>query len=476
MVFTNTVPTDAYRAPGRAECGYMTERVIDVAARELGLSPVELRRRNLIPAESMPYRSPTGVLYDSGDFPAVFEKALQHADWAGFERRRAEAQQRNRLRGRGIACYIDQTGMGPSRVLIDRGMKIPSYESALVRLNKDCGVTVVTGTHSHGQGLETALAQIVVERLGVALTDVEVLHGDTQALGYGRGTVGARSLLSGGAALEAALGKVIEKGRRIAAHALECAAQDLAFEGGHYTIRGTDRTISLGEVARLAYFPGDYPIEELEPGLEETAYWDPKAVAFPNGCHVCEVEIDPDTGVLNIASYACVDDFGNIVNPLLVSGQVHGGVAQGLGQGAPRALPLRGDYQRPTAHRFTDGLLPAARRRPSLDHRRDDARPAMHDQSTRRQGLRRGRHHRRTARLGERGGRCASAVRRAARRHAGDRGEAVAVDAPRRLSGTAENPCNSSARPGDRSAQSSATARRRACGPPAPVRLSPVPC
>lgn len=332
MVFTNTVPTDAYRAPGRAECGYMTERVIDVAARELGLSPVELRRRNLIPAESMPYRSPTGVLYDSGDFPAVFEKALQHADWAGFERRGAQAQQRNRLRGLGIACYIDQTGMGPSRALIDRGMKIPSYESALVRLNKDGGVTVVTGTHSHGQGLETALAQIVVERLGVALTDVEVLHGDTQALGYGRGTVGARSLLSGGAALEAALGKVIEKGRRIAAHALECAAQDLAFEGGHYTIKGTDRKISLGEVARLAYFPGDYPIEELEPGLEETAYWDPKAVAFPNGCHVCEVEIDPDTGVLNIASYACVDDFGNIVNPLLVSGQVHGGVAQGLGQ------------------------------------------------------------------------------------------------------------------------------------------------
>ncbi len=341
MVFTNTMPTDAYRGPGRAECCYMLERIIDLAARELNLSPVELRRRNMIPLSAMPYKSPTGRFYDSGDFPAVFERALARADWAGFGKRREAAEGRGKLRGIGIAHYIDNTGMGPSDMVMSRGMKVPTYESALIRLNKDGGVTVVTGTHTHGQGLETALAQVVAERLGVPVADVEVLHGDTRQIGYGRGTVGARSLIAGGAALEVAMVKIVAKGRRIAAHLLECAAEDIALEAtrdeagqreGRFAVKGTDRGVSLKDVAKAAFFPAKYPIKELEPGLEESGYWDPTGMSFPNGCHVCEVEIDRDTGVLSVVAFTSVDDFGNIVNPMLVGGQVHGGIAQGLGQ------------------------------------------------------------------------------------------------------------------------------------------------
>ncbi|OGA14777.1 MAG: carbon monoxide dehydrogenase [Betaproteobacteria bacterium RIFCSPLOWO2_02_FULL_63_19] len=332
MVFSNTAPIDAYRGPGRAECCHMLERVVDLAARELGISPVEIRRRNMIPAEAMPWKAPTGRLYDSGDFAAVFERALARADWPGFEARRAGARSRGQLRGFGVSYYLDHTGIGPSDMILSRGMKMPTYESAHVRLNREGGVTVVTGTHTHGQGLETALAQIVAARLGVTVEEVEVLHGDTQDIGYGRGTVGARSLLVGGAALDVALTKIVDKGRRIAAHLLECAAADIGFERGRFAVQGTDRGVTLAEVAHAAYFPLRYPLKELEPGLEESGYWDPKVVAFPNGCHACEVEIDMDTGVLSVQCYVSVDDFGNVVNPLLVAGQVHGGIAQGLGQ------------------------------------------------------------------------------------------------------------------------------------------------
>ena len=368
MVFTNTVPIDAYRGPGRAECCYMLERVVDSAARELGLSPVEIRRRNLIPAASMPWKAPTGRVYDSGDFPAVFERALARADFQGFEARRSEARKRGKLRGLGISCYIDHTGIGPSDLILSRGMKVPSYESAHVRLNKDGGVTVVTGTHTHGQGMETALAQIVAERLGVDIDDVEVLHGDTRDIGYGRGTVGARSLLVGGAALDVALVKIVEKGRHIAAHLLECAAADIDFGGGQFRVLGTDRGVSLAEVAYAAYYPVNYPIKELEPGLENSGYWDPKAVAFPNGCHVCEVEIDAETGVLSVESFVSIDDFGNIVNPLLVAGQVHGGIAQGLGQ----ALLEHSIYDAESGQLLTGSLmdycLPRADDVPSIVH------------------------------------------------------------------------------------------------------------
>ncbi len=319
MMFSNTVPTDAYRGPGRAECAFMLERVIDVAAQEIGVAPVELRCRNMIPTASMPWLTPSGRVYDSGDFPAVFEKALSLADHAGFERRRAAARRAGKLRGIGVAYYIDHTGMGPSDLVMSRGMAVPTYESALVRFNKDGGVTVVSGTHTHGQGLETALAQIVSDRLGIALAEVEVLHGDTRDIGFGRGTVGARSMLAGGAALDVAIGKLVKKGERIAAHVLECDVGDVAFDKGEFSVKGTDRRMSLTQVARAAYFPANYPLKELEPGFEESGYWDPVAVAFPNGCHVCEVEIDPETGHIEIVDFVSVDDFGNIINPLLVA-------------------------------------------------------------------------------------------------------------------------------------------------------------
>jgi carbon-monoxide dehydrogenase large subunit len=332
MVFTNTMPTDAYRGPGRAECAYMLERVIDVAARRIGVSPIDLRRRNMIPAVSMPWRTATDRLYDSGDFPAIFEKALRIANAEDFPKRRREAGARGRLRGLGIAYYIDHTGMGPSDLVMSRGMAIPTYESSIVRFNKDGGVTVITGTHTHGQGLETAFAQIVSDRLGIPVADIEVLHGDTRDIGYGRGTVGARSLLAGGAALEVAIDKLVEKGKKIAAHMLECDVADVEFGDRHFGVKGTDRRVPLSRIARAAYFPANFPIKELEPGFEESGYWDPKAVAFPNGCHVCEVEIDRETGAMDIVDFISVDDFGNIINPLLVAGQVHGGIAQGIGQ------------------------------------------------------------------------------------------------------------------------------------------------
>jgi carbon-monoxide dehydrogenase large subunit len=368
MVFTNTVPVDTYRGPGRAECTYMLERVMEVAARRLELEPAELRRRNLVPASAMPWKSPTGRIYHCGDFPAVFEKALDQADWRGFPARRAAARALGKLRGLGMAYYVDHTGMGPSSLIMSRGMKIPSYESALVRLNKDAGVTVVTGTHSHGQGLDTAFAQIVAGRLGVNIADVSVSHGDTAAIGYGRGGVGARSLLAGGAALSLALDKVIAKGRRIAAHRLECAPRDVEFRDGRYTVAGTDKWVPLAEVARNAYFPVSYPAGELEPGLEETAYWDPTQVSIPNGCHVCEVEIDRETSALAVVSFLSIDDFGNIVNPMLVAGQVQGGVAQGIGQALLEHCAYEASTGQLLSGSLLDYCLPRADNLPFIGH------------------------------------------------------------------------------------------------------------
>ncbi len=257
----------------------------------------------MIPGASMPWRTPGGRVYDSGDFPGLFEKALVHADYQGFNRRRAAAKREGRLRGIGLAYYIDHTGMGPSDLVMSRGMAIPTYKSAIVRFNKDGGVTVVTGTHTHGQGLETSLAQIVSDKLGIGIDDIEVLHGDTRDIGYGRGTVGARSLLAGGAALNVAIDKLITKEKQIAAHMMECDAADIDFEQPEFKVKGTDRHLSLMQVARAALLPVNFPIKTLEPGFEASGYWDPLAVAFPNGCHICEVEIDPETGKTDIVAF-----------------------------------------------------------------------------------------------------------------------------------------------------------------------------
>jgi aerobic carbon-monoxide dehydrogenase large subunit len=332
MVMTNTQPTDAYRGPGRAETAYLIERIVDCVARELKLAPDEVRRRNLVPPAAMPYKTPLGRVYDSGDFPRGLALALEHADAVGFPARRAASKARGWLRGIGLSAYLDHTGMGPSDMIISRGMKFGAYESAQVRLDRRGKVVVHTGTHSHGQGLETALAQLVAERFGLSIAEVDVRHGDTSDLAIGRGTVGARSLLAGGSAIGVALDKIVAKGKRIAAHAFECAPDDVAFERGVFAVAGTDKRLLMREIAERAYYPASYPLRELEPGLDEGGYWDPTAVSIPNGCYVCEVEIDPDTGTVAIAQFVCVDDFGTVVNPMIVDGQVHGGVVQGLGQ------------------------------------------------------------------------------------------------------------------------------------------------
>ena len=365
MVFTNTIPTDAYRGPGRAECTYMLERMADCVARELGVSPIEIRRCNLVPAAKMPYRSPLGRLYDSGDFPRGFERALAAAQAETFPARKADAAGRGRRRGIGISTYLDHTGMGPSDLIMSRGMRFGAYESAQVRLNRRGGVTVHTGTHSHGQGLDTAFAQLVSDRLGIPIAEVSVRHGDTDELGFGRGTVGARSLLAGGAAIAIALDKIVAKGRRIAAHAFECDAGDVVFERGVFSVAGTDKSIGIREIAERAYYPRRYPLRELD-GLDEGGYWDPTAVALPNGCYVCEVEIDVETGVVQIMQFVCVDDFGNIVNAMLVEGQVHGGIAQGLGQAALERVVYDSQSAQMLTGSLTDYALPRADDLPSF--------------------------------------------------------------------------------------------------------------
>ena len=332
LVFTNTVPVEATRGAGRPEAAYMLERVADLAARELGLDPADIRRCNLITPDEIPYTSPLGRTYDSGDFPKTLEMALDQAAYATFAERRAEARSRGRRRGIGLAFYLENSGWGPSHIGMAAGRRYGSYESAAVRLDARGAVTVFTGTHNHGQGLDTAFSQIVSEFLGVPYTDVQVRHGDTDMIGFGMGSIGSRSLISGGAALKAAIDKVVDKGRKIAAHLLEAAPSDIDFTAGTYTVAGTDRTVSIREVAEAAYRPANYPIGEIEPGLDETAYWDPEAASFPSGCHVCEIEIDEATGAVEIIRFTAVDDFGNVVNPMIVDGQVHGGIAQGIGQ------------------------------------------------------------------------------------------------------------------------------------------------
>jgi carbon-monoxide dehydrogenase large subunit len=331
-VFTNTVAVDAYRGAGRPEAAYLLERLVDKAARELGMDRVELRRRNFIPADAFPYQTPVALEYDTGDYDATLDLALEKADWASFEARRAEARARGKLRGIGLTTYVEACGLAPSNVAGQLGARAGLYESAIVRMHPTGSVTVFTGSHSHGQGHETAFAQIVCDRLGVALDAVEVVHGDTEKVPFGMGTYGSRSLSVGGAALSRALDKIVDKARKIAAHTLEASGEDIEFENGVFRVAGTDRTTGIGDVAMAAYVPHDYPLEELEPGLEESAFYDPANFTFPGGCHVVEVEIDPETGVVELANVTVSDDVGVVVNPMIVDGQIHGGLAQGIGQ------------------------------------------------------------------------------------------------------------------------------------------------
>ncbi|HSW05302.1 xanthine dehydrogenase family protein molybdopterin-binding subunit [Aquabacterium sp.] len=331
-VFTNTVPVDAYRGAGRPEATFLLERLVDVCAAELGLDRAEIRRRNMIPLDAYPYQTPVMMEYDSGDPGGCLAKALASADWAGFAARKRESAARGKLRGIGLSTYIEACGLAPSRIAIRLGVRGGLFESAAVRVHPTGQVTVLMGTHNHGQGHETTFAQVLSHRLGVPADQVEIVFGDTDKVQFGLGTYGSRSLAVGGSALVKAADKVIAKGKKIAAHMLEASDADIEFSAGVFAVVGTDRRKTLAEVALSAYFPVNYPLETLEPGLEEQAFYDPVNFTFPCGAHVAELEIDPETGVVTLLNYVAVDDVGTVINPMIVDGQIVGGIVQGIGQ------------------------------------------------------------------------------------------------------------------------------------------------
>jgi carbon-monoxide dehydrogenase large subunit len=331
-VFTNTVPVDAYRGAGRPEATFLLERLVDRCAAEMGMDRVEIRRRNFIPRDAFPYQTPVALQYDSGDYFATLDLCLKHADWQNFPARQAAAKARGKLRGIGISTYLEACGIAPSAVVGSLGARAGLYECANIRVHPTGSITVFTGTHSHGQGHETTLAQLVADQMGIPLSQIDVVHGDTAKIPFGMGTYGSRSLAVGGSAMVKAMDKIIAKGKRIAAHLMEASVQDVEFKDGKFTVAGTDKSKALAEVSLAAYVPHNYPIEEIEPGLDETAFYDPKNFTFPGGCHIAEVEIDPDTGHVAVVNFTAVDDVGRVVNPMIVEGQVQGGVAQGIGQ------------------------------------------------------------------------------------------------------------------------------------------------
>lgn len=331
-LFTNSVPVDAYRGAGRPEATYLLERLVDAAAFDLKMDPAEIRRQNLIQPADFPYQTPVALEYDTGDYEASLNRALEMADYAGFAKRREEAGSRGRLRGLGLSCYIEACGLAPSQVAGALGAGVGLYESGKIRVNPTGNVTVLTGSHSHGQGHETTFAQLVADRFGLDLEDVEVVHGDTARMEFGLGTYGSRSLAVGGSALSRAADKIISKGKKIAAHMMQTDEENVEFADGSFRVPASNQSRSFQEVAFAAYVPHDYPLEDLEPGLTESAFYDPANFTYPAGCHICEVEIDPETGRTEIVSFTAVDDFGRIINPMIVAGQVHGGLAQGIGQ------------------------------------------------------------------------------------------------------------------------------------------------
>ena len=328
-VYTNTTPVDAYRGAGRPEATYVLERLVETAARELGLAPAELRRRNFI--REFPYQTPVIMTYDAGDYEASLDAAMQAADYAGFPARKAEAARRGKLRGIGMSCYIEACGIAPSAAVGSLGAGVGLWESAEVRVNPVGTIEVLTGSHSHGQSHETTFAQVVAERFGVPIDNVAIIHGDTDKVQFGMGTYGSRSGAVGMSAIVKALDKVEAKAKRIAAHLLEAAEGDIEIRNGEVLVAGTDRKLGWHEVCLAAYTGHNLP-PGLEPGLKEGAFYDPTNFTFPAGCYICEVEIDPESGKTDIVQFVAADDFGRVINPMVVEGQVHGGLAQGIGQ------------------------------------------------------------------------------------------------------------------------------------------------
>ncbi|HYF85154.1 xanthine dehydrogenase family protein molybdopterin-binding subunit [Azospirillum sp.] len=378
-VFTNTSPVDAYRGAGRPEACYLIERLVDVAAGVMGMDKTEIRRRNFVPKEAMPYQTPVALQYDTGDFAKNLDIALPLVDYPGFQQRRAESKARGKQRGIGFATYIEACGIAPSNVAGALGARAGLYECAEVRFHPTGSVTVFTGSHSHGQGHETTFAQIVADRFGIPIENVEIVHGDTNKIPFGMGTYGSRSLAVGGSALVKAMDKVERKAKKIAAHMLEAAETDIEVKDGRFTVAGTDKSLGIGDIALQAYVPHNFPLDELEPGLDEQAFYDPKNFTYPNGCHVCEVEIDPDTGVTTIVSFAAVDDFGNVINPLIVEGQVHGGLVQGIGQALYENCVYDEESGQLVTGSYMDYCMPRADDVPSFTVRYHEDQPCTHN-------------------------------------------------------------------------------------------------
>jgi carbon-monoxide dehydrogenase large subunit len=362
-VYTNTVPVDAYRGAGRPEATYLLERTMETAARELGVSPAELRRANFI--RTFPYQTPVIMNYDAGDYDASLDAAMQAADWAGFETRRAASAARGMKRGIGMSCYIEACGIAPSAAVGSLGAGVGLWESAEVRVNAVGTIEVLTGSHSHGQGHETTFAQLVAGRLGVPLDSINIVHGDTDKVQMGMGTYGSRSGAVGMSAVVKALDKVEAKAKKIAAHLMEADEQDIVIENGELKIAGTDKTLPWFQVALAAYTAHNLPAG-MEPGLKETAFYDPSNFTFPAGCYIAEVEIDPETGKTQIVQFVAADDFGNIINPMIVEGQVHGGLAQGIGQALLENVIYDKDTGQLLTASFMDYAMPRADDLPSF--------------------------------------------------------------------------------------------------------------
>jgi len=361
-VYTNTAPVDAYRGAGRPEATYLLERTVETAARELGVSPAELRRINFI--REFPYQTPVIMNYDAGDYEASLNAAMQAADWNGFEARRAEAKARGKLRGIGMSCYIEACGIAPSAAVGSLGAGVGLWESAEVRVNAVGTIEVMTGSHSHGQGHETTFAQLVADRFGVPMDSVNIVHGDTDKVQMGMGTYGSRSGAVGMSAIVKALDKVEAKAKKIAAHLLEADEADIQIANGELVVAGTDKKLPWAQVALAAYTAHNLP-SGMEPGLKEGAFYDPSNFTFPAGCYICEVEVDPETGKTEIIQFVAADDFGNIINPMIVEGQVHGGLAQGIGQALLESVHYDGSGQLLTAS-FMDYAMPRADDLPSF--------------------------------------------------------------------------------------------------------------
>ncbi len=360
--YTNTVPVDAYRGAGRPEASFVVERLMETAAREMGKDPAELRRANFV--KDFPYQTQVIMNYDSGDFEGNMNQAMEAADWAGFAARKAEAANRGRLRGIGMACYIEACGIAPSAAVGSLGAGVGLWESAEVRVNPVGTIEVLTGSHSHGQGHETTFAQVVAERFGVPLDSIQIVHGDTDKVQFGMGTYGSRSGPVGISAIVKACDKVEVKVRKIAAHLLECNPDELVIEDSQVKVPGTNKALGWHEVGLAAYTAHNLPAD-MEPGLKEGAFYDPENFTFPMGCFIAEVEIDPGTGKTDIVKFVASDDFGVIINPMIVEGQVHGGIAQGVGQALLEEM-VYDESGQPVSGSYMDYTMPRAEDVPSF--------------------------------------------------------------------------------------------------------------